>query len=126
PLLLRPPGTTALPKRVRRDGRSLAPGSANMVGAIGIDTRDHVLACVPLCHSYGLEHGLLAPIFGGASVHLAHGFDLETVRRELKDSGVTVFPAVPSMFEMLGNFSDHDSKFPELRLAYSAGGPLPA
>ena len=124
-LLLQSSGTTGLPKIVRRDGRSLDAVSANMVGAIGIDTRDHVLACVPLCHSYGLEHGLLAPIFAGASVHLTQGFDLATVRRELKDSGLTIFPAVPSMYEMLGNLSDRDGKFPGLRLAYSAGGPLP-
>ncbi|MEO6436508.1 MAG: class I adenylate-forming enzyme family protein [Tepidisphaeraceae bacterium] len=125
-LLLQSSGTTALPKIVRRDARSLDAVCANMVHAIGITAADHVLSCVPLCHSYGLEHGLLAPVFAGATVHLAQGFDLATVRRELAGSGITVFPAVPSIYEMLGNLPEAQSCFPTLRVAYSAGGPLPA
>ena len=125
-LLLQSSGTTGLPKIARRDARSLDSVSANMVEAIGIGLSDHVLACVPLCHSYGLEHGLLAPIFAGAAVHLAQGFDLATIRRELVESSITVFPAVPSIYEMLGNLPDESSSFPSLRMPYSAGGPLPA
>jgi long-chain acyl-CoA synthetase len=125
-LLLQSSGTTGLPKIARRGAASIDAISANMVEAIGIASSDHVLACVPLCHSYGLEHGLLAPIFAGATVHLARGFDLATIRRELIESSITVFPAVPSIYEMLGNLPDEAFRFPLLRLAYSAGGPLPA
>ena len=42
-----------------------------------------VLACLPLCHSYGVEHGLLAPLWAGAAVHLQSGFDLHAVCREI-------------------------------------------
>jgi acyl-CoA synthetase (AMP-forming)/AMP-acid ligase II len=125
-LLLQSSGTMGLPKIARREAGKLDAVSANMVEAIGITESDHVLACVPLCHSYGLEHGLLAPIFAGATVHLAQGFDLATIRRELVESSITVFPAVPSIYEMLGNLPDEISSFPLLRMAYSAGGPLPA
>ena len=125
-LLLQSSGTTGLPKIVRRDARSLAAVSANMMNGIGLTSSDQVLSCVPLCHSYGLEHGLLAPIFAGATVHLAQRFELATVRRELSESRVTIFPAVPSIYEMLGNLPDGGDCFPALRLAYSAGGPLPA
>lgn len=124
-LLLQSSGTTGLPKIARRDSRSLDAVSRNMVEAIGIAPSDHVLACVPLCHSYGLEHGLLAPLFAGATVHLAQGFDLPTIRRELVQSGITVFPAVPSIYEMLGNLAEESDHFRTLRIAYSAGGPLP-
>ena len=95
-LLLQSSGTTGLPKIVRRDARSLDAVAANMVEAIDFTAADRVLACVPLSHSYGLEHGLLAPIFAGATVHLAQGFDLASVRRELVESAITAFPAVPS------------------------------
>ena len=125
-LLLQSSGTTGLPKIARRDARSLDAVSANMVSGIGLTSSDRVLSCVPLCHSYGLEHGLLAPIFAGATVHLAQGFDLATVRRELSESRITAFPAVPSIYEMLGNLPEGGDCFPALRLAYSAGGPLPA
>jgi acyl-CoA synthetase (AMP-forming)/AMP-acid ligase II len=126
-ILLQSSGTMGLSKIARRDARSLDAVSASMVEAIGMTSSDQVLACVPLCHSYGLEHGLLAPLFAGATVHLAQGFDLPTICRELAASAITVFPAVPSIYEMLGNLADDGAaRPPALRLAYSAGGPLPA
>src|SRR5205823_13870447 len=73
---------------------------------------------------YGLEHGLLAPLLAGATVRLADGFDLPVVRRELAEAGVTLFPAVPSIFEMLANLPEQRT-FPTLRRAYAAGSPLP-
>jgi acyl-CoA synthetase (AMP-forming)/AMP-acid ligase II len=125
-LLLQSSGTTGLPKIVRRTAASLDAVCANMVAAIGVDASDQFLSCVPLCHSYGLEHGLLAPLWAGATVHLADGFDLGVVRRELAQSKITLFPAVPSIYEMLGNLPEPDGeKFPHLRVAYSAGGGLP-
>jgi acyl-CoA synthetase (AMP-forming)/AMP-acid ligase II len=124
-VLLQSSGTTALPKIVRRDGASLDAVAAQMVNAINIKPTDTVFSCVPLCHSYGLEHGLLAPLWAGATVHLADGFDIDRVRRELSASAITIFPAVPSIYEMLANLHDSDVSFPNLRVAYSAGGPLP-
>jgi acyl-CoA synthetase (AMP-forming)/AMP-acid ligase II len=124
-LLLQSSGTTGLPKIVHRSIASLDAVAAQMIDAVGFAPGDRVLACVPLCHSYGLEHGLLAPIFAGATVHLADGFDLDTVRRELAESGTTHFPAVPSVYEMLANVAGDDRGFGDLRVAYSAGGPLP-
>jgi acyl-CoA synthetase (AMP-forming)/AMP-acid ligase II len=127
-LLLQSSGTTGLPKVVRRDAAALDAVAANCAEAIRFTARDRVLSCVPLCHSYGLEHGLLAPLFAGATVHLAQGFDLNVVRRELRESAITAFPAVPSIYEMLGNLAGDDDRggFPKLRVAYSAGAPLPA
>jgi acyl-CoA synthetase (AMP-forming)/AMP-acid ligase II len=65
-LLLLSSGTTGRPKIVFRDARSLDAVSEAMAVAIGFTEADHVLACVPLCHSYGVEHGLLAPLWAGA------------------------------------------------------------
>jgi long-chain acyl-CoA synthetase len=39
---------------------------------------------------------------------------------------VTIFPAVPSMLEMIAATHDESFAMPNLRLVYSAGGPLPA
>jgi acyl-CoA synthetase (AMP-forming)/AMP-acid ligase II len=124
-LLLQSSGTTGLPKIVHRDAQSLDAVAGQMADACDMHADDRVLSCVPLCHSYGLEHGLLAPIFAGATVHLADGFDLATIRNELAHEHVTQFPAVPSVYEMLANIADDGARFPSLRVAYSAGGPLP-
>ena len=130
-LLLLSSGTTGRPKIVFRDARSLDAVSAAMAESIGFTESDHVLACVPLCHSYGLEHGLLAPLFAGSRVHLSRGFDLRVTLRALADSGISIFPGVPFMFEMLarhgvgGGGGRGAATLPALRRAYSAGGPLP-
>lgn len=124
-LLLQSSGTTGLPKIVRRESASIDAVAAQMVKAIGVESSDEVFSCVPLCHSYGLEHGLLVPLWAGATIHIGHGFDLDQTRRELSQSKITVFPSVPSIYEMLANLHEPDVKFPSLRIAYSAGGSLP-
>ncbi len=124
-LLLLSSGTTGRPKIVRRDGASLDAVSANMVEAIGFTPADHVLAAVPLCHSYGMEHGLLCPTWAGSCAHLYEHFDLPAALEQLTgDQGVTIFPGVPFMFEMLCG-SQSRGRITHPRRAYSAGGPLP-
>jgi acyl-CoA synthetase (AMP-forming)/AMP-acid ligase II len=123
-LLLQSSGTTGQPKLIHRDAPSLDAVAQQMAESIGFRPDDRVLACVPLCHSYGIEHGLLAPAWAGSAVHLGRGFDLRVARRELADGGITILPGVPFMYEMLARHGG-DAPFPALRRAYSAGGPLP-
>ncbi|HEY2589262.1 MAG TPA: AMP-binding protein [Tepidisphaeraceae bacterium] len=122
-LLLQSSGTTDRPKIVRRDGASLDAVSKAMVTSCRFTAGDHVLAAVPLCHSYGLEHGLLAPIAAGSCIHVCEKFDLPAVLAELRTGGITILPGVPFMFDMFARAAD--AAFPTLRRAYSAGGPLP-
>ena len=121
-MLLLSSGTTATPKIVRRDAAALDAVSRNMVGAMRFGPEDVVLSAVPLCHSYGVEHGLLAPMWAGSEVRLCDGFDPQACLAQLSDD-VTVFPGVPFMYEML--CEREGQKLPRLRMAYSAGGPLP-
>ncbi|QOV87689.1 class I adenylate-forming enzyme family protein [Humisphaera borealis] len=122
-LLLQSSGTTGLPKIVFRNAASLDAVAAAMAAAIDFRPGDRVLSCVPLCHSYGIEHGLLAPLWAGSSVRLCQGFDLPTVMAEL-DAGATIFPGVPFIYETLARQAA-GKRYPHLRAAYSAGGPLP-
>ena len=123
-LLLQSSGTTDRPKIALRERASLDAVCQSMVKACRFTPDDHVLAAVPLCHSYGLEHGLLAPIAAGSCVHVCEKFDLPAVLGELREGGITILPGVPFMFDMLSRAGD--AVFPTLRRAYSAGGPLPA
>jgi acyl-CoA synthetase (AMP-forming)/AMP-acid ligase II len=122
-LLLHSSGTTGLPKIVVRSGKSIDAVSEAMTESVGFRPDDRALACVPLCHSYGIEHGLLAPTWAGSAVRLCPGFDLPTVIAEL-DKGATIFPGVPFIYEMLARQAA-GHRYPKLRRAYSAGGPLP-
>ena len=120
-LLLQSSGTMGLPKIVYRSAAAIDAVARNCAEAVGIEQDDQALVAVPLSHSYGLEHGVLAPIFAGATVHLVRGFDLQTILRELKQSKITLFPGVPSIYEMIGQLSDA-GPLEHLRVAYSAGG----
>jgi acyl-CoA synthetase (AMP-forming)/AMP-acid ligase II len=123
-LLLQSSGTTGLPKIVRRSGASLDAVARVMAESIGFRPDDRVLMTVPLTHSYGLEHGLLAPLWAGSCVHVVRGLDWQAILPELA-GGITIFPGVPSTFEMLANIPGDTPAMPPPRLAYSAGAPLP-
>jgi long-chain acyl-CoA synthetase len=124
-LLLCSSGTTAKPKIVLRDAASLDAVSEAMADAIGFTPDDRVLSIVPLCHSYGLEHGLLAPLWAGSSIHLSPGLDLNVVVPQLADGGITLFPGVPSAYDMMCQVGE-PRRLTTLRKAYAAGAPLPA
>jgi acyl-CoA synthetase (AMP-forming)/AMP-acid ligase II len=85
---------------------------------------DRVLAAIPLCHSYGMEACLLSPVFAGCEVRLLDGFDAPLAIEELC-AGATVFPGVPAMFDALSLLATPRSELGSLRMAFSAGGPLP-
>lgn len=124
-LMLLSSGTTGDPKIVHRDGRAVDAVARNVAEATGLSPDDRLLAMIPLCHSYGVEHGMLAPIFAGCAVHLCQGFDTRVVFERLATGGITILPGVPSIFEMLATLGDGRRRFPTLRLAYSAGASLP-
>ncbi len=118
-------GTTGDPKIVMRDGPSLDVVGSNCADATALTHDDRILGMVPLCHSYGVEHGILAPTYAGCAVHLCQGFDTQVVVDQLRRGKITVFPGVPSIFEMLAGLGDGGLAFPDLRCAYSAGSWLP-
>jgi long-chain acyl-CoA synthetase len=122
-LLLTSSGTTRRPKIVHRSSSAVEAVGAAICQAVGFAVNDHVLSVVPLCHAYGLEHGLLAPIRAGSCMHLCEGFDIPTVLEQFR-AGITIFPGVPFMFETLARTGESDVAT-LLRRAYSAGGPLP-
>jgi long-chain acyl-CoA synthetase len=127
-LLLQSSGTTGLPKIVCRSSLSIDAVAANTAKAVGMVHTDRILGVLPLCHSYGMEHGLVAPVFAGACVHLYQGFDLKVASKELQAGGATLLPGVPFMYESLVHLEQPENaadQLGDLRCAYSAGGPLP-
>jgi acyl-CoA synthetase (AMP-forming)/AMP-acid ligase II len=125
-LMLLSSGSTGVPKIVCRSARAVDAVAEQMVLGVAFRPNDRVLAAVPLCHSYGIEHGLLAPVWAGSTVHLCHGFDLSVISAELGRSAITLLPGVPAMFEMLVRLGLQRDAMSSVRAAYSAGGPLPS
>ncbi|MBC7783619.1 MAG: long-chain fatty acid--CoA ligase [Burkholderiales bacterium] len=123
-ILLSSSGTTGLPKIVRRSRGSLDSIAAAMTEAIGFTEADRVIAAVPLTHSYGLEHGLLAPLWAGCTVLLCRGLNVGQIADAI-NRGATIFPAVPAMIELLTTIHVQEFSNHGLRTVYSAGAPLP-
>lgn len=119
-LLLQSSGTTSRPKIVQRSGPSLDIVGINTANHVGFRDDDTVLAVVPLSHSYGMEHGILAPVIAGSTVQLCNGMDLATISDLL--SNISILPGVPVIYEALAR---SDSPLPIPRIAYSAGAPMP-
>lgn len=124
-LLLQSSGTTGLPKIVRRSGAALDAVARGVVRSVGLSNEDRVLGLVAACHSYGVENVVLAPLFAGASVHLCSLLEPHALLEYLNDARITVFPGVPTMFEMLVRSSQDELPLRSLRRAYSAGATLP-
>lgn len=119
-LLLTTSGSTDRPKIVRRSARSLDAVSRNMVEAIGLHAESHVACAIPITHSYGIEHGLLAPLWAGSRVTLIQGLDINVIANVLSN-GVDLLPAVPAMVEQLAQRDGVRAP----ACIYSAGAPLP-
>ncbi|MDP1662855.1 MAG: fatty acid--CoA ligase family protein [Phycisphaerales bacterium] len=114
-------GTTGLPKLALRTSASLDADAAGIITGMGLTRNDRVVVATPLCHSYGVDL-LVGTLTAGASLRVVGRFDAETVAAELA-AGATVLPGVPFIFEALARCSAARSR--SLRLALSAGSPLP-
>ena len=87
---------------------------------------DVVLGVLPFSHSYGLNGALLAPLLAGASVVTVDRFVPETVLAEIAAHGVTVLPAVATMFRrLLGSAGLDAASVRTVRMALSGAAPCP-
>jgi long-chain acyl-CoA synthetase len=123
-ILLQSSGTTGAPKIIRRTAAALDAVGEATGNAIGIRESDAMLLCIPLCHSYGIDQGVLAAIISGCSVELHARFHPPLVRSALAERGITLLPAVPLMFDALTR-AGAGAPPHTLRRAMSAGSPLP-
>jgi benzoate-CoA ligase family protein len=122
-------GTTGRPKLVMHrhaDLRTVAEGYAREVLGIGSDDRCYSVA--PLFHAYGLGNSLGFPLSAGATVILepVRPPKTATVAELVRDERPTLFFSVPTFYAALLAAELTDDAFEPVRLAVSAGEPLPA
>ena len=118
-------GTTGLPKGAQISHRQICWNVLNTV--IHDLTHDDIYLCVfPLFHAGGLFAYMSSQVvFGNTSV-LTRQFDPAQVLELIEREGVTVFAAVPTMYQMLTtapNWATADLS--SLRFCTSGGAPLP-
>ncbi|HKJ40007.1 MAG TPA: AMP-binding protein, partial [Anaerolineales bacterium] len=118
-------GTTGLPKAAEVSHRMIAWNTLNTV--IHDVTHDDVyLNVFPMFHTGGLfVYTLPQVIFGGTTIFIRQ-FDPAQVLRLLEREKVTIFAAVPTMYQMLTTASNWDDvDLSSLRFCTSGGAPLP-
>jgi acyl-CoA synthetase (AMP-forming)/AMP-acid ligase II len=118
-------GTTGRPRPLVFTAAQMLADARQVTTAMGIAARDLNYALIPLGHSYGLgnlalpllAHGV--PLVCGAAP-LPHGIAADFARWR-----PTIFPGVPAVWRALAAAEVDPALFSSLRLALSAGAPLP-
>ena len=118
-------GTTGLPKAAQVSHRMIAWNTLNTV-VHDLHHEDVYLNVFPLFHTGGLFVYTLPNIILGGTTILIHQFDSQLVLELLEKEHVTVFAAVPTMYQMLTQASNwEDADLSSLRFCTSGGAPLP-
>ena len=124
-LVLYTSGSTGRPKGSLLSHAAVEFANRSWAGPVmGLRDDDVVLAVLPLAHSFGLNGALLAPLLTGATVVLVERFVPELVAEILERDGVTVLPAVATMFHRLLDLPGFTGA-QRLRLGVSGAAPCP-
>jgi len=126
-LILYTSGSTGRPKGAVLSHAALRCANESWAGPVmRLTPQDVVLAALPLAHSFGLNGALLAPLLAGSTVAILPRFSPEEALRAIARHGVTVLPAVATMFQrMLDLSSLSEAACSGLRLAVSGAAPCP-
>jgi len=118
-------GTTGLPKAAEVSHRMIAWNTLNTV-IHDVTHNDIYLNVFPMFHTGGLfVYTLPQVIFGGTTI-LIRAFDPVQVLNLLQREKVSIFAAVPTMYQMLTTASNWaEADLSALRFCTSGGAPLP-
>ncbi len=118
-------GTTGLPKAAEISHRMIAWNTLNTV-VHDITHNDIYLNVFPMFHTGGLfVYTLPQVIFGGTTIFIRQ-FDPVQVLELLEKERVTVFAAVPTMYQMMAQAANWEqADLSSLRFCTSGGAPLP-
>ncbi len=124
-LILYTSGSTGRAKGAVLSHAALRAANESWAGPVmRLTPQDVVLAALPLAHSFGLNGALLGPLLAGATVAILERFSPEETLRAIVRHGVTVFPAVATMFQrMLEVPGVSETACSSLRLAVSGAAP---
>ncbi|HZV79401.1 MAG TPA: AMP-binding protein [Candidatus Binatus sp.] len=118
-------GTTGRSKGAMITFGNLAAICANIITAWRWTERDVLLIALPLFHVHGLCAALNSSLASGGRIIIHERFDVDATLAEIKDSHVTMFFGVPTMYVRLLERRLNDPP-PRLRLWVSGSAPLSA
>jgi long-chain acyl-CoA synthetase len=117
-------GSTGKPKCVARTHLNLIALAENHTQTVGWTENDKILFVVPLSHTYALGN-FISGMKVGATLYVLSSFNRNKVIDMIEGEGITVFPAVPFMLDVLAKtYLPNPRDFSSLKLVISAGSPL--
>jgi long-chain acyl-CoA synthetase len=119
-------GSTHVPKAAIASEMHLVNDGRHIIDAMGIAPADINFACVPLSHSYAMGNVVMPLLWQGTRVALRQSFGPAQFVHDVTDSGATVFPGVPFMFERIKSLEAIDRLPGSLRLLITAGARIDA
>lgn len=119
-------GSTAMPKAVVSTHQQVTFAARAIHSQLGYRPDDVVFCPLPLSFDYGLYQVFLTTL-AGAELRLAGAEGAgQRLLIELREGGVTVLPAVPSLADGLARLLDRrETPLPRLRLLTNTGAAMP-
>jgi len=96
-------GTTGIPKGVQLTSDNVFSTVNAILKSVDVTEDDNVLNILPLHHGYSSIVALLSPLFAGATVTFSESLKSGDLLSAVRETGVTIFPGVPRLFEILYN-----------------------
>ncbi|MEI7908128.1 MAG: fatty acid--CoA ligase family protein [Verrucomicrobiota bacterium] len=115
-------GSTGGPRHVQFRADQLAADAAHIVTTMGLRREWANLGVISMAHSYGFSNLVLPLLLHGVPLWLLDNPLPETLRRALATSHPLTLAAVPAMWQAWDRVG---VEFTPVRLAISAGAPLP-
>lgn len=96
-------GTTGTPKGVQLSNQNVFGNVQALLSSIDVTHKDNVLNILPLHHGYSSIIALFSPLWTGATVTFSESIKSTDLLASIRETGVTIFPGVPRLFELLFN-----------------------
>jgi acyl-coenzyme A synthetase/AMP-(fatty) acid ligase len=119
-------GTNGSPRPLAFTASQLLADAGQVTATMGIRPSDLNYALIPLGHSYGLGNLALPLVAKGVPLVCGAAPLPHAVADDFQRWRPTVFPCVPAVWRALASSEVDPASLRSLRLAISAGAPLPA
>ncbi len=94
-------GTTGNPKGVVLTQRNLYRTTVEVLKAIHVSSRDHLLCVLPLYHVLALMVNFIIPLYTGAQVTYLDTIDAQRILRCFREERITIFVCVPQFYYLV-------------------------
>jgi long-chain acyl-CoA synthetase len=119
-------GTTGRPKGAMLSHRNLVRNVEQVRACLHFTAEDRFMTVLPLFHAFAGTVCMNVCLTGGCASLLMESFAPARTLDSIKRHGVTIFPAVPALFNALLMAAKGPEEIAPVRMFVSGGAPLPA